>query len=75
MATLISWTLSLESCKELPRLHTTNINRSIERKWFHTKATSRQYPTKTIMDADYTDDLALLANTPVQAKSLQHSLE
>ena len=27
------------------------------------------------MDADYTDDLALLANTPAQAKSLLNSLE
>ena len=26
-------------------------------------------------DADYADDLAPLANTPAQAKSLQHSLE
>ena len=26
-------------------------------------------------DADYTDDRVLLANTPVQAESLQHSLE
>ena len=28
-----------------------------------------------IMDADYTDDIALLANTPAQAQSLLHSLE
>ena len=28
-----------------------------------------------ITDVDYVDDLALLANTPVQAKSLLHSLE
>ena len=27
------------------------------------------------MDADYSDDIALLANTPAQAKSLLHSLE
>ena len=27
------------------------------------------------MDADYTDDIALLANTPTQAESLLHSLE
>ena len=26
-------------------------------------------------DADYTDDLALLANTPIQTESLLHSLE
>ena len=27
------------------------------------------------MDADYVDDIALLANTPTQAESLLHSLE
>ena len=27
------------------------------------------------MDADYADDIALLANTPAQAKSLLHSQE
>ena len=37
--------------------------------------TSRQYPAQTIMDADYTDDIRLLANTPCQAESLQYSLE
>ena len=29
----------------------------------------------TVLDADYADDLALLANTPNQAETLQHSLE
>ena len=28
------------------------------------KERSRRYPAQTIMDADYTDDIALLANTP-----------
>ena len=28
-----------------------------------------------IMDADYADDIALLANTPTQAESLLRSLE
>ena len=28
----------------------------------------RQYPTQTIMDTDYADDIMLLANTPTQAK-------
>ena len=32
-------------------------------------------PQKTITDADYADDLALLANTPNQAETLLHSLE
>ena len=36
---------------------------------------SRRYPEKTITDADYADDIALLANTPNQAETLLHSLE
>ena len=32
-------------------------------------------PTQRIMDADYADDIALLANTPTQAETLLHSLE
>ena len=39
------------------------------------KARSRRYPAQTIMDADYTDDIAFLANSPVQVESLLHSLE
>ena len=39
------------------------------------KARSRQYPTETIMDADYPDDIVLLANTTTQARSLLHSIE
>ena len=39
------------------------------------KEISRRYPTQTIRDANYTDDIALLANTPAQAKTLLHSLE
>ena len=35
----------------------------------------RWYPAETITDADYADDLVLLANTPVQAKLLLHSLK
>ena len=37
-----------------------------------TKERSRRYPAQTITDADY---IALLANTPAQAKTLLHSLE
>ena len=40
-----------------------------------TKKRSRWYSTKTITDADYTDDIAILANTPNQAETLLHSLE
>ena len=40
-----------------------------------TKERSRRYPAQTIMDVDYADDIALLANTPTQAKTLLHSLK
>ena len=40
-----------------------------------TKERSRRYPAQTITDAGYTDDIALLANTPAQAETLLHSLE
>ena len=40
-----------------------------------TKERSRRYPTQTITDVDYTDDIMLLANTPAQAETLLHSLE
>ena len=39
------------------------------------KKRNRRYPAKTITDADYADDIALLANTPNQAETLLHSLE
>ena len=39
------------------------------------KERSRRYATQTIMDADYADDIALLANTHALAESLLHSLE
>ena len=38
-----------------------------------TKERSRRYPTKTITNIDYTDDIALLANAPAQAETLLHS--
>ena len=36
---------------------------------------SRRYPAKTITNADYADDIAILANTPNQAETPLHSLE
>ena len=39
------------------------------------KEISRKYPAQTITDADYVDDIALLANTPAQAETLLLSLE
>ena len=40
-----------------------------------TKKRSRRHPAKTITDADYANDIVILANTPRQAKTLLHSLE
>ena len=40
-----------------------------------TKKSCRRYPAKTITDADYADDIAILANTPNQAEILLHNLE
>ena len=39
------------------------------------KKRSRRYPAKTITDADYADDITILAITPNQAETLLHSLE
>ena len=51
-------------------------NYKIREKGFElTKRRSKRYPAKTITDADYADDLALLANTPNQEETLLHSLE
>ena len=53
----------------------TSIDLMSERGFTLKKARSRRHPAETITDADYADDLALLANTPAQAESLLHSLE
>ena len=45
----------------------TSIDKIKENGFKHTKERSRRYPAKTITDADYADDIALLANA--------HSLE
>ena len=37
------------------------------------KAWSRRYPVEIITEADYADDIELLANKPTQAKSQLHS--
>ena len=39
------------------------------------KERSRRYSAQTITDADYADNIALLANTPAQAETQLHSLE
>ena len=40
-----------------------------------TKERSRRHPAQTITDADYADDIALLANAPAQAETLWQNLE
>ena len=39
------------------------------------KERNRRYPAKTISDADYVDDISLLAKAPAQAENLPRSLE
>ena len=53
----------------------TSIDKIRENGFELTKKRSRRNPAKTITDADYADDIAILANTPDQAKTLLHSLE
>ena len=53
----------------------TSIDKIRENGFELTKKRSRRYPAKTITDADYADDIALLVNTPNQAQTLLHSLE
>ena len=53
----------------------TSINKIKENSFKLTKERSRSYPTKTVTDADYAVDIALLANVPAQAKTLLHSLK
>ena len=53
----------------------TSIDKIKENGFKLTKKRSRRYPAKTITDADYADDIVLLANTPAQAETLLHSLK
>ena len=53
----------------------TSIDKIKENGFELTKKRSRRYPAKTITDADYADDIAILANTPAQAETLLHTLE
>ena len=53
----------------------TSIDKIKENGFKLTKKRSKRYPAKTITDADYANDIAILANTPTQAEILLHSLE
>ena len=47
----------------------------IQENGFELTKKSRRYPVKTITDANYADGIALLANAPIKAETLLHSLE
>ena len=53
----------------------TSIDKIRENGFELTKIRSRRYLAETITDADYADDIAILTNTPTQAKTLLHNLE
>ena len=53
----------------------TSIDKIRENSFELTKKRSRRYPAKTITNADYADDIVILANTPNQTETLLHSLE
>ena len=47
----------------------TSVNKIKENDFELTKKRSRRYPAKTIIDADYADDIAIQANIPNQAEN------
>ena len=53
----------------------TSIHKMKENGFKLTKEGSRRYSAQAITDADYADDIVLLANTPAQAETLLHSME
>ena len=53
----------------------TSINKIRENGFELTKKRSGRCPAKTITDAGYADDIAILSNTPNQVETLLHSLE
>ena len=53
----------------------TSIDKIRENGFELTKKRSRRYPAKTITDADYADDIVILANSPTKAETLLHILE
>ena len=53
----------------------TSIDKIRENGFELTKKRRRRFPAKTITDADFVDDIAILENTPNQAEILLHILE
>ena len=54
---------------------TTSIDKITEKGFELTRKRSRRHPAKTITDADYADDIVILANTTNQAETLLLCLE
>ena len=52
----------------------TSIDKIRENSFELTKKRSRRYAAKTFTNADYANDIAILAHTPNQAETLLHSL-
>ena len=69
--------IGIISIHNLLKLCSANVNRSNERKWFHTKrARGKRYPAKTIIATDYKDNQGLFfTNISAQIKFLPHSLK
>ena len=53
----------------------TSIDKIKENEFELRKIRGRRYPTKAITDADYANDIGILANTSIQAETVLHSLE
>ena len=53
----------------------TSIHKIRENGFVLTKKRNRRYPAKTFTNADYANDIAILASAPNQAETLLHSLE
>ena len=53
----------------------TSMSKIKENSFELTEERSWRYHAKTITDANYADDIAILANTPAQAETLLHGLE
>ena len=69
--TLIPYLLSIFLDYELE----TSIDLMKENGFKLAKERTRRYPTQTVTETDYKDDIAFLANTAAQAETLQYNLE
>ena len=63
------------SVYNLLSLRTTNVSRPNKRYFFTLNKQETGYTAETMINADYTDELALLLHTPTQAESLLYSRE